>query len=90
MEKIAFEVTVQNFNVDGFWCPHQECEWASKRFDTFSGAICHALPLVEHNDDVTISIVTFKGEKPGHTTTVALYDFLYGKMSHRAKQYDQL
>jgi hypothetical protein len=84
---IAFTVDVQNGHTEGFWCPHEE--WEAKRigrFDRLSDAICAAMPLVGKNDDVIVSIVTFDHDKPGHTTTEAMYDFLHGTLRHAARK----
>jgi len=84
---IGFEVTVQNSHKEGFWFPHDEWESRTIKASTLSEAVCAAMPLVGENDDVIVSIVTFDPATPHWTTTQVVYDFLHGKMSHRAKKY---
>jgi hypothetical protein len=84
---IGFEVSVQNSHKEGFWFPHEVWEWSDQRFDTLSEAVCASLPLVDKNDNVIISIVTFDPSTPHWTTAEVVYDFFHGKMSHRANKY---
>jgi len=84
---IGFEVSVQNSHKEGFWFPHEVWEWSDQRFDTLSEAVCASLTLVDKNDDVIISIVTFDPSTPHWTTAEVVYDFFHGKMSHRANKY---
>lgn len=84
---IAFEVNAQNRHTEGFWCAHDE--WTmerTRRFSSLSEAVCEAMPLIGENDNVTISMVTFAPEKPGHTTTEVMWDFFHGKLRHAARK----